>query len=83
MFVPLAGGALWPKLLATKLDAILTSDLTTGRDAARAKRKELIGTTEALIDRVEGLVKRVDAAKAAASPAKVPDAAEAPATAAE
>jgi hypothetical protein len=30
------------KLLATKLDAILTGDLNSGKDDARAKRKELI-----------------------------------------
>lgn len=52
------------KLLATKLDAILTGDLNTGRDAARAKRKELIKTTESMIERVEDQVKRLDKRKA-------------------
>lgn len=48
------------KLLATKLDAILTGELNSGKDEARAKRKQLIGVTETLIDRVEGLVKAYD-----------------------
>ena len=46
------------RLLATRLDAILTSELTSGRDAARAKRKVLIGQSEALIDRCELLPKQ-------------------------
>jgi len=53
------------KLLATRLDAILTGELNTGKDAARAKRKELIKTTETLIERVEGQVKRYDQHKSA------------------
>lgn len=57
----LAGNA--NRLLATRLDAILTSELTSGRDAARTKRKVLIGQSEALIDRCEVLVKRYDTEK--------------------
>ena len=64
------------RLLATRLDAILTSELTSGRDAARAKRKALIGQSEALIDRCEVLVKRYDSEKDAVAAAKPgPDAA--------
>jgi|EP00908_Phaeocystis_cordata_P013079 hypothetical protein len=51
------------RLLATRLDAILTSELNSGRDEARAKRKALIGQSEALIDRCEALVKRYDQEK--------------------
>ena len=51
------------KLLATKLDAILTGELRSGKEEARAKRKQLIGMTETLIDRVEGLVKAYDKTK--------------------
>ena len=58
------------RLLATRLDAILTSDLNSGRDAARAKRKALIGQSEALIDRCEALVKRYDQEKELRWPAQ-------------
>lgn len=51
------------KLLATKLDAILTGELNSGRDCARAKRKALIKTTESLIERVEVFVKQFDSLK--------------------
>ena len=51
------------KLLATRIDAILTGELVSGRDDARAKRKALIKTVEKLIDSVEKLVKRFDALK--------------------
>jgi len=51
------------KLLATRIDAILTSDLSIGKDDARAKRKQLIGVTEGLIDRLEGQVKLFDKLK--------------------
>ena len=80
------------KLLATRIDAILTGahvsleppvaaahlrragrsrvshacvpctgDLTSGKDDARAMRKEMIRTVEGLIETVEDLVKRFDA----------------------
>jgi len=48
------------KLLATRIDAILTSELVSGRDDARAKRKALIKQVEKLIETVEGQVKRYD-----------------------
>mmetsp|Transcript_19375 Transcript_19375/g.43301 ORF Transcript_19375/g.43301 Transcript_19375/m.43301 type:complete len:180 (-) Transcript_19375:451-990(-) len=51
------------RLLATRIDAILTSELNSGKDDARAKRKQLIGVTESLIDRVEGQVKQYDKLK--------------------
>ena len=51
------------RIMANKLDAILTGDLNSGRDCARAKRKELLKTTEAIIVRVEEQVKRFDAMK--------------------
>jgi len=52
------------KLLATRIDAILTSELVSGRDDARAKRKALIKQVEMLIETVEGQVKRFDKARA-------------------
>uniref|UniRef100_A0A7S4BWA8 BAG domain-containing protein n=1 Tax=Chrysotila carterae TaxID=13221 RepID=A0A7S4BWA8_CHRCT len=48
------------KLIATRLDAIITGDLHSGRDEARSMRKQLIQQTEALIERVEAQVKAVD-----------------------
>lgn len=51
------------KLLATRIDAILTGELVSGRDDARAKRKSLIKTVEKLIDSVEKLVKKFDILK--------------------
>ena len=54
------------KLLATRLDAIVTSDLTTGRDAARAKRKVLVAATEALIEKTEQQIQLIDQRKEAA-----------------
>lgn len=48
------------KLIATRLDAILTGDLHSGRDDARAMRKQLIFQAEALIERVEKQVKQLD-----------------------
>ena len=54
------------KLLATRLDAIITSDLTTGRDEVRAVRKRLIKHTEEIIERLENLVKAHDRIKSAA-----------------
>jgi len=51
------------KLLATRIDAILTSELISGRDDARAIRKQLIKDVEKLIDKVEDQVKRVDRLK--------------------
>lgn len=53
-------------LLATKIDAILTSELNSGKADARAMRKQLIVTVEALIEKLEALVKRFDQLKAAA-----------------
>ena len=54
------------KLLATRIDAILTSELISGRDDARAKRKALIKQVEKLIEAVEGQIKRIDKMKVAA-----------------
>jgi len=48
------------KLLATRLDAILTGDLNTGRDEARARRKLMIRDVEALIEKTEEQVKHID-----------------------
>ena len=53
------------KLLATKVDAVVTGDLTSGRDDARAKRKKLVHATEAFIEEVERQIKKLDARKAA------------------
>ena len=54
------------KLLATRIDAILTGDLVSGKDDARAKRKALIQKVEKLIETVEGQVKRFDQMRASA-----------------
>jgi len=51
------------KIIATRLDAILTGELTSGKDLARAKRKQLIFQAEELIEKVEAQVKQVDARK--------------------
>ena len=51
------------KLLASRIDAIVTSDLTTAKDEARAKRKALVATAEALIERVEEQIKQIDRRK--------------------
>jgi len=48
------------KILATRIDAILTGELTSGKDDARAMRKELIRTVETLIEKVEQQVARFD-----------------------
>lgn len=53
------------KLLATRIDAILTGELHSGKEDARAKRKHLTQTTEALIVKIEDSVKRYDAFKKA------------------
>ena len=57
------------KLLATRLDAIVTSDMSSPgrRDEARAKRKALVAQSQALIERVEVQVAAVDALRAAAT----------------
>jgi len=47
-------------LLATRLDAILTGELHSGRDQARARRKDLIRAAEALIERIEQQVRTID-----------------------
>jgi hypothetical protein len=47
-------------LLATRLDAIITGELHSGRDQARARRKELIRDAEALIERIEQQVQTID-----------------------
>ena len=44
-----------------RLDAIVTGDLTAGREEARAMRKQLLAQTEALIVMVEGQIRRIDA----------------------
>ena len=48
------------KLLACQLDAVLVSDLESGKADARAKRKALTRTAEALIERLEAEVQRFD-----------------------
>ena len=48
------------RMMATKLDAIVTMELNSGKQEARTTRKALIKSTEALIERVEGQVKRLD-----------------------
>ena len=53
------------KLLATRLDGLLTGDLTTAREEARGKRKALVATAEALIERTEAQIRQIDHIKAA------------------
>ena len=48
------------KILATRIDAILTGDLMSGKDDARSMRKQLIRDVEALIEKVEQQVVRCD-----------------------
>jgi len=52
------------QLLATRLDAILTGELNSGKMIARQKRKELIGQAEKIIENVERQIQRIDATKA-------------------
>ena len=56
------------KLLATRLDAIVTGDLTSGKEEARAKRKELVAAAEALIERTEQQIRLIDERKAGVGP---------------
>ncbi len=51
------------KLLFTKVDAIITADLDSGRIDAKAKRKALTKAVSALMERVVGMRKEVDAAR--------------------
>mmetsp|Transcript_30138 Transcript_30138/g.96889 ORF Transcript_30138/g.96889 Transcript_30138/m.96889 type:complete len:221 (+) Transcript_30138:72-734(+) len=51
-------------LLATRLDALHTADLTSGRDEARAKRKALVAAAERVIERAEAQIREVDLKKA-------------------
>ena len=54
---------LWSQLnrvLETKLDALVTTELLSGREQARATRKRLIGRTQGLIEEVEAQVKQCD-----------------------
>ncbi|EOD08188.1 hypothetical protein EMIHUDRAFT_217769 [Emiliania huxleyi CCMP1516] len=44
-------------LLATRLDALHTADLTSGRDEARAKRKALVAAAERVIERAEAQIR--------------------------
>ena len=56
------------RLLAVKIDAVLTSELHSGKADARAMRKQLIVVVEACIEKLELLIKRHDAMKAASAP---------------
>lgn len=51
------------KLLATKVDAVLTAELNSGQADARAKRKALSARCEALMVRTEAIIKQHDAKK--------------------
>ena len=53
------------KLLANRVDALLTGEMSSGREAARAKRKQLVLRAEALIEALEKQIKRVDQLKVA------------------
>jgi len=54
------------RILDTKIDAILTSDLNSGKEDARAKRKALSAKCGTIIEEIEGLVKAYDAQRSAA-----------------
>ena len=54
------------KLQFTQIDAVVTGDLTTGKDAARSLRKQLSKRTGALLNIVEGLVTEIKQRKSAA-----------------
>jgi len=47
-------------LLAEKIDAVLTSELTSGKEHARMQRKSLTKQAERLIERLEAQVRRFD-----------------------
>ena len=51
------------KMLATRIDSILTGELVSGKDEARAKRKALVKKAETLIETVEGHIKAIDELK--------------------
>ena len=53
------------KLLANRVDALITAEMSSGREAARAKRKQLVVRAEALIERLEAQIKRLDQLKVA------------------
>ena len=56
------------KMLATRVDSLLTGDLTSGKDEARARRKALVAGLEALIERTEQQVSFLDLKKAGGTP---------------
>ena len=62
------------KLLATRIDAILTGGLTSYRDQARARRKALVLAAESLIEQLEAQIRLLDAHRDAHSvaPARAP-----------
>jgi len=47
-------------LLGSGIDSVLTGDLNSGKDEARAKRKDLTKRAQALCDKCEELIKAVD-----------------------
>ena len=51
------------KMLATRVDAIMTGDLMSGKDEARARRKALVLETERLIEQLEVQIKEIDGLK--------------------
>lgn len=56
------------KMLATRIDAIMTSDLISGKEEARAKRKALVTQAEHLIETVEAQILAVDQLKGCNAP---------------
>lgn len=55
------------KLLTTRIDAIVTGDLQSGREEARAHRKALVLASEALIETVEAQIRAIDTRNAGAA----------------
>ena len=51
-------------LLAARMDAILISDLTSGKEHARLRRKSLVKQAERLVERLESQVRRFDKIRA-------------------
>ena len=48
------------KLLTTKIDAVTTSDLNSGKDQAKHRRKDLAQRALRLYDELEALIKDID-----------------------
>ena len=57
------------KLLATRIDVIVTGDLETGKEEARARRKAAVAHSERLIETLESQIAELDSIRSAAKDA--------------